>query len=566
MKKSLSNRLMYSYMGLIAIIIIGISVGLSYLITDYFFRQKALDLQENGTSVAATSVNYLEEDNLDGLNRYLSAVDQMIGARIWLYDKKYTLLSASKFTEKLEEEEDTSPLEQRESEQTGQQEAVVSQRRAEHAEKDLKLNAAYDKVGGKVVSRDADVDLKIIEARKQAKRNSNARKAVESIARRIKEANSSEQVHNLLQQVYEGKVVNARVFHPYYQEQVILVGMPAAGKEGENPKIGAVLIAAPIAGLDRVVREIYLYTFFVGFVALIISLIIGAQLSRRMVQPLVAMKNSAAAMAAGNYTRKLEVDGEDEIADLSRSLNSLGSDLSDFVKKTQHMEKLRRDFVANVSHELRTPITIIRGYNEAISDGTVTDPDTISKYRNLITNETLRLEKLVKEMLDMSRLQRTDQAELEDVPLGHIAENVAEMLSVRAKEQGVNVTCDADDSVVVKGSGDRLVQLCMIFGDNALKHSPMGGTVHYSVHYNSAGEAVLTVTDQGDGIPTADIPYIWERFYKVDKSHSRNTSGMGLGLSLAKEIIRIHEATAHVHSKVGEGTSFEIVFPRRFAE
>lgn len=142
------------------------------------------------------------------------------------------------------------------------------------------------------------------------------------------------------------------------------------------------MLAAPIDGLNRVLRDIYIYTIIVGIAALVISVIIVSGLTRRLVRPLVDMKNSAKAIASGDYSLKVVVDGEDEVADLGRSLNSLGRDLEQFVLKTNKMEKLRRDFVANVSHELRMPITIIQGYNQAILDGTVTDPEDIKNTGN----------------------------------------------------------------------------------------------------------------------------------------------------------------------------------------
>jgi len=227
------------------------------------------------------------------------------------------------------------------------------------------------------------------------------------------------------------------------------------------------------------------------------------------------------------------------------------------------MEKLRRDFVANVSHELRTPITIIRGYNEAIADGTITSPEEIKKYRSMINEETIRLERLIKELLDISRLQRNEQEELETVPLAHITNTVVDMLSVRAKNRDIRLDRNIDESCVVEGNGDRLFQLVMILGDNAMKYSPDSSAICFSLQKNATGETELSVRDQGCGIPESDIPYIWERFYKVDKSHSRNVPGTGLGLAIAREIIRLHKATVEVHSVEGKGTTFVVTFPQK---
>jgi signal transduction histidine kinase len=178
----------------------------------------------------------------------------------------------------------------------------------------------------------------------------------------------------------------------------------------------------------------------------------------------------------------------------------------------------------------------------------------------LINEETVRLERLIKELLDISRLQRSEQAELEEIPLAHIVDNVVDMLDVRAKERGIKLVRDLDESINILGNGDRIVQLVMILGDNAIKYTPDAASITFKVYKNSANEPILSVTDEGYGIPAKDIPFIWERFYKVDKSHSRHIPGTGLGLAIAREIIRLHKATVNVRSRVGEGTTFEIVF------
>ena len=133
-------------------------------------------------------------------------------------------------------------------------------------------------------------------------------------------------------------------------------------------------------------------------------------------------------------------------------------------------------------------------------------------------------------------MQISEKAEPENIPLGNIVRNVAEMLTVRAAERNIKINVNVDDMVNIKGSGDRLVQLVMILGDNAIKYSPDNGIISFEVFVNKNNKVVLAVEDQGHGIPEEDIPFIWERFYKVDKSHSRNVPGTGLGLAIAKEI------------------------------
>lgn len=501
---------MYSYMGLIVAIIIGISIGLSYLITDYFFRAKEEELNGKGGQVAMM-VRYFNALDMDKtiLRQYLTSVDQLVGARIWLFNDKYELISASETYA----EGETEPVHGSKERQKWEQE-----------------------------------------------RKEKWQKSVAAIDQQLREGGPlSDQVKGLITRVYEGERVNARLFHPYYKEQVLMVGLPLLDHHGIQT--GAILLASPIGGLNKVLKDIYLYTLMVGIVALLISMVIVSGLTKRMVKPLVSMKNSAKAIASGDYSLKVPIDGDDEISDLGRSLNSLGRDLEQFVRKSNKMEKMRRDFVANVSHELRTPITIIQGYNEALSDGTITDPEDAKKYRKLINDETLRLQRLINELLDISRLQRGEGEEMEPIPLGKIVENVVSMLQVRAQKRDIRLEQYVDDSLMVYGNGDRLFQLVMILGDNAMKYSPDSSVIAFEVMPNKDKGTLLTVSDQGYGIPEEDLPYIWERFYKADKSHSRHIAGTGLGLAIGKEIIRMHKAKAQVFSKLGKGTTFAITFP-----
>lgn len=507
MKKSLSSKLMHNFMALIMIIIVGVTVGTSYLIADYFFKIKEQELAERGKEMAAT-VEYFLRHSTDEttLNRYVFAVDRLAGARVWLFDGDYHLLAASN------------------------------------------INAYYGDEDGKVSLKNLVV----------SKGSPNL-----DDDKRGKRVQINEKIVNVLKEVYAGREFQSQIFHPYYEEQVVLIGIPYGGKG--QPNSGAILLAQPMSGFEGFLTDIYIYTTLVAACAIILSIIMVRTISRTVIKPLVSMKDSAMAIAAGDYTHNVEVDGEDEVAELGNALNALSNDLSAFVDKMERTEKMRRDFVANVSHELRTPITIIRGYNEAITDGAVTDPEMIQRYRGLINEETLRLERMIRELLDISRMQASlelDDEATQPLPLASIMRNVAEKLMVNAAEKNVSLIVDADDDIIIKGQGDQMVQLIIIFGDNALKYSPQDGTIKFVAKRLEDGCVKLTIEDQGPGIPEKDLPFIWERFYKVDKSHSRNVPGTGLGLAIAKEIIRMHGAKGEVFSTVGVGTRFEITFPK----
>lgn len=508
--RPLSVRLMYSFMAVIFIVIIGITAGSSYLISDYFFKMKERDLTNKGQEIAETIQMFYIHEDVQHLYSYIMAVDRLVGARVWLFDDNYKLLVASK------SEED---------------------------------EGGYD-------TFKSVMDFVYPPPAKNVRTKVNIDKDL--LGRGL-----SNKVHIILNDVYRGKSYRSQLFHPYYKKQVILVGVPY--KNPLSGKIGAILLTEPMGGLEKMLRDVFLYTITVGLGALVLSLFLVMRLSRMVVKPILRMKESAKAMASGDYSLKVPTEGKDEIAELGHALNSLSSDLEKYIAKMERTEKIRRDFVANVSHELRTPITIIRGYNEAISDGIVTEQAMVLRYRNLINEETIRLERMVRELLDISRLQAADQltpSNVDELPISVIIQNVAEKLMVKAVEKNVKFDLKLDQTIKILGNGDQMVQLILILSDNALKYSPENGIVSLCVSKNSDGSVLMTVSDQGPGIPEKDIPFIWERFYKVDKSHSRNVPGTGLGLAIAKEIIRTHGASANVISKSGLGTTFEINFPK----
>jgi signal transduction histidine kinase len=349
------------------------------------------------------------------------------------------------------------------------------------------------------------------------------------------------------------------IYHPYYEENMLLVAVPLNGTESQRQ--GTVLINAPLAGFDDFLNRIYYYIAAAGAVGLLFTILLANYLAAGIIRPLRSMQAVAAAMAAGDYSVQAKVETNDEVGDLSKSLNLLAQALTDFVRKTEKTDKLRRDFVANVSHELRTPLTIMRGYNEALLDGTISQPEQVEKYHKIMRDESIRLQKLINELLDLSHLEaRTASLETERVSLAEIVDNIVTLFKQPSQEKGVTLQTEiADGLPEIQANGDRLTQLVLILLDNALKFTPAGGTISASVSVAEQG-LMLRIADTGVGIPAEDLPYIWERFYKADKSHNRAAGGTGFGLAIAKEIINLHGAEVEVASELSKGTVFSITF------
>lgn len=352
-------------------------------------------------------------------------------------------------------------------------------------------------------------------------------------------------------------------YHPYYEENMLIVAVPLQRSDGTIS--GTVMINAPIDEINSFLQRIYYYIGLAGFVAILLAILLAAFMARHIVRPVKAMQETAAAMAHGDYDRRVVVSNSDEVGELGHSLNALAHDLGEYVQQMEMTDKMRRDFVANVSHELRTPLTIMHGYNQALQDGTITEAEKVKKYHRVMGDEMIRLEKLIAELLDLSQLQvKGVTLEAEEVPLDEVIDNVMTLLKQKSAQKGVMLTACVDPTAQpVLGDGDRLTQLVLILMDNALKFTPPGGQIIAKLA-NGSERTILTIADTGAGIAPEDLPHIWERFYKADKS--RASGGTGLGLAIARQIIELHEATVDVISAAGEGTTFTIRFPVRGKE
>ena len=230
------------------------------------------------------------------------------------------------------------------------------------------------------------------------------------------------------------------------------------------------------------------------------------------------------------------------------------------VSEEQRLEQLRKEYVANVSHELRTPLTGIRGMVEPLIDDVLdTEEEKKNNYR-IIYRETLRLEKLIGEMLDLSRLQDGRvRVEVEPMNPACVARRAVAAMRNIADEAGVGMELNAENGIVCMGNEDRAIQTLVILIDNAVSFTPSGGSVTVSVR-RDAEKAYLSVRDTGAGIEPQHLPYIWERFYKADKSRMR-TTGTGLGLAIAKRVVELMGGEIGVKTEVGKGAEFTVSLP-----
>ena len=233
------------------------------------------------------------------------------------------------------------------------------------------------------------------------------------------------------------------------------------------------------------------------------------------------------------------------------------------ITRSRKLEQMRTDFVSNVTHELRTPLTSIRGFAETLLEGALDDPDTARQFVGIIKRESEHLGRLIEDILDLSRIESGKwKMKREPVALRLLAEETIGRLTSKATTLGVTLKLQIPEELpAVPGDSGRLAQVLLNLVDNALKYTPTGGLV--TIGAADAGTMLkLSVADTGSGIPKAELPRIFERFYRVDKARSRATGGTGLGLSIVKHIVDAHGGTITVVSDTGMGATFTFTLPK----
>ena len=299
------------------------------------------------------------------------------------------------------------------------------------------------------------------------------------------------------------------------------------------------------------VLKILILLTFIGMILLSFGLI--GIISQRITRPLLIMKDATQKMAKGEYNQKIPTKGNDEVAQLGQSIQSLG-------EKLQAFEDSRNDFLADVSHELRTPLTYIKGYSDILSKGMYKNNEEQAEYTAIINKEANRLSFLLNDLFEMSKLQVGKfELSMEMVNINSIIEKVMMNLTPAAVDKGIVLKKNlANDIPELSLDIQRMEQVVYNLIENALKYTDIGEITVKS--YQQKEMIIIEISDTGIGIPKLDIPHIWERFYRVDKSRTRKTGGSGLGLFVVKQIVEAHGGEIVVNSIEDKGSTFTIYF------
>lgn len=348
-----------------------------------------------------------------------------------------------------------------------------------------------------------------------------------------------------------GETIRSQGYNSRFDREIVAVSIPLIR---EHVLEGILFLYIPLATISETFSSLIFFWIVFGLLFLVIASLLSWWLTYRITRPIREMESVASLMASGAYGERIEVRADDEIGRLGSVLNTLSTNLF-------QVEQKRREFIANLSHELRTPISYISGYAEAIRDGLAENREQREQYVQIIAKESERMNRLVHDLLDLAQLEGEAYPLNKDIyPFAQQIEEVLDVYRPKMEEQGITLHVDLDPEVIVYADWDRITQVISNVVDNARKYTPDGGSV--TVRLTAEQESIiLEVSDTGIGIPEADLAHIGERFYRVDKSRSREQGGTGLGIAIVKQIVKNHGGQFMISSTWGEGTKVTIRLP-----
>ena len=466
-----------------------------------------------------------------------------------------------------------------------------------------------------------------------------------------------------LAEVLKGNTVVHKGHIAQFNAPMLTVALPIKSELGV---VGGLILYSPMSTIENTIWQIRRLILLAAAITVMISTGLSFVLSRTVSKPLVQMKKAAEEMAKGKFDNKVNVDTDDEIGTLAKTMNYLSDALNeninalnqeknqlqnvllsmtdgvvtfdengqvimanpqaieiisnvsedastqfdvlkDFLEQVKesgeyvkreiklkgktisvrmapllddHMklwgvlavlqdvtrerklEDLRREFLGDVSHELRTPLTYLQGYTEALLDNMVKNEEERSRYLNIILEETLRLRRLVDELLDLSHIEAGHlDIKKNSISIESIVEKVSKKVHPLCDSKKIELEIDIQGDIpLIVADEDRIEQVLINLVDNAVRYSPKDSKVTVKVRPSDEG-VIVTVKDSGQGIPPEELPFVWERFYKVDKSRERKKSGTGLGLAIVKKIVELHNGRVWAQNCDEGGAEFSFYLP-----
>ena len=336
---------------------------------------------------------------------------------------------------------------------------------------------------------------------------------------------------------------------------VIYVGIPVK-EQGETT---AVVVMRDTFDMDQGSFLIAIIVLLLCLLfALLLSLFLSGIMARHFMVPIQKIAMATAELANGNYQIKTDVYDKNEIGELAKKTDILAQKLDATNKEREQMKQMQRDYIANISHELRTPVTVIRSSIEALNDGMIPE-DKVKEYQKQMLVETISLQRLINDMLDLSRLENEDfPIEMEALDLGFVLEDAVRSIRMIARQKDINVNYrSVEEEWPFKGDYGRLRQMFLTVLENAVKYSDEGKEIWIETT-KKVDAYYISIKDEGCGISKESLPFIFNKFYRSSRGQ---TEGTGLGMAIAKSIADRHDISIRIHSVEGEGSKVTFIVP-----
>lgn len=335
-------------------------------------------------------------------------------------------------------------------------------------------------------------------------------------------------------------------FYGTFEDDVISVTIPILNND--EPQ-GMIIVHSTLAQLAHVQSNIIRVIYVPFLVMLIISFALLGLISQKIMRPIRRINTVAESYSTGNFDVEMDIKSRDEIGQLASTLSYMASELS-------KLDEYRKDFISNISHDFRSPLTSIKGYAEAIQDGTI-PTEKQGKYLNIIVDETKRLTKLTSSLLELNKYDSYGiWLVIKDFDIIKPVKAAMRFYEGTCLEKGINLILNNHClNTMVKGDQTKIQQIIYNLLDNAIKFTPSGKSIYITL--TELNEKILvSVKDEGCGIPAESLKKIWTRFYKADASRGKDKQGTGLGLSITREIIKAHNENINVVSTEDVGSEF----------
>lgn len=335
-------------------------------------------------------------------------------------------------------------------------------------------------------------------------------------------------------------------FYGLFKDDVITVTMPIETNGVPN---GMIFIHSTVSQINTLQKDVFQAIYIPFLVAVIISFILLALISRKIMTPIKKINSVAEEYSTGNFETKMEINSNDEIGQLARTLEYMASELS-------KLDEYRREFISNISHDFRSPLTSIKGYIEAIQDGTI-PPEKQEKYLNIVLSETQRLTKLTTSMLELNDYESYGLWLItKDFDIIDLVKNAMNTFEGKCLEKNISLILNNHcENTYVNADKTKIQQVIYNLLDNAIKFTPSEKNIYITLE-EKKDKIFVSVKDEGCGIPKESLNKVWVRFYKADVSRGRDKQGTGLGLAITREIIKAHNENINVVSTEGVGSEF----------